>query len=137
MSLFSTPNLASVGSLNLPSFFPVPPLLNFIAEWVALIPLICHLANYHHPHQLAGQVALLGQVSIELFPKLGVLAGISRLVERGPEFLDIASTIGPSRRKVWDVRWGGTFPCANGGRLIQSPKWCRKWLFSRIALKTS
>jgi len=114
MSLFTTPNLASTGSLNLPGFIAAPPLLNFIAEWAALIPLVCHLANYHHLHQLAGQVALLGRITVALFPKLGVLAGISKLVERGPELFDIASTLGPSSRKVWDVIWGGTFPCANG-----------------------
>lgn len=114
MSLFTTPNLASTSSLNLPGFIAAPPLLNFIAEWAALIPLVCHLANYHHLHQLAGQVALLGRITVALFPKLGVLAGISKLVERGPELFDIASTLGPSSRKVWDVIWGGTFPCANG-----------------------
>jgi hypothetical protein len=114
MSLFTTPNFASIGSINVPAYFSVPPLVNFIAEWASFVPLVCHLANYHHPHQLAGQVALLGRVSVALFPKLGVLAGISRLLERGPEFLDIASTLGPSSRRVWDVKWGGTFPSANG-----------------------
>lgn len=114
MSIFTTPNSASIGSLNLPGFFAVPPLVNFIAEWAALIPLACYLASYHHPHQLVGQVALLGRVSVSLFPKLGVLGGISKLVERGPEVFDIASTIGPSSRKVWDVKWRGSFPCANG-----------------------
>jgi hypothetical protein len=123
MSIFTTPNLASTGSLNIPAFFIVPPLPNFVAEWAALIPLICHLASYLHPHQLAGKVALLGRVSVTLFPKLGVLSGMSKLVERGPEFLDIASTIGPSSRNVWDVKWGGEFQCANGaasGYLIRS-----------------
>ncbi|KAH8588782.1 hypothetical protein B0O99DRAFT_664832 [Bisporella sp. PMI_857] len=102
MSLFTTPNLASLGSINVPAYLRVPPLINFAAEWTALIPL------------LAGQVALLGRVSVALFPKHGVLAGMSQLLSRGPDFLDKASTLGPSSRRVWDVKWGGTFPCANG-----------------------
>jgi hypothetical protein len=114
MSLFTTPNLSSLGSINVPAFLFVPPLLNFAAEWAALIPLVCHLASYHHLHQLAGQVALLGRVSIALFPKHGVLAGISRLLSRGPEFLDMASTLSPASRRAWYVKWGGSFPCANG-----------------------
>src|SRR5437764_3629627 len=101
MSLFTTPNLASLGSINVPAYLPVPPLWNFTAEWAALIPLVCHLASHYHPHQLAGQVALLGRVSIAMFPKHGVLAGISRLLSHGPEILDIASTLGPSSRRVW------------------------------------
>jgi hypothetical protein len=114
MALFTTPNLASLGSINVPGFISVPPLVNFIAEWAALIPLVCHLANYYHPHKLAGRVALLGRIRVAIFPKLGVLAGLSQLVERGPELFDIASTLGPSSRRVWDVKWGGSFPCANG-----------------------
>jgi hypothetical protein len=61
-----------------------------------------------------------------LSPKLGVLAGISKLVEHGPEFLDIASTIGPSSRTVWDVRWGGAFPCANGAASGYLAEWLLK-----------
>jgi hypothetical protein len=113
MSIYTTPNFAALGSLNLPAFFPVPPLMNFVAGWAALVPLVCHLASYHHAHQLVGQVTLLGRVSVGLFPKLGVLAGMLRLVERGPEYLDAASTLGISGRKVWDVRWNST-PSANG-----------------------
>jgi len=114
MPLFTTPNLASLGSINVPAYFPVPRLINFVAEWAALIPLVCHLASPYHPHQLAGQVTLLGRVSIALFPEHGILAGISQLLSHSTEFLDIASTLGPSSKRVWDVKWGGTFPCANG-----------------------
>ncbi|KAG9235281.1 hypothetical protein BJ875DRAFT_399400 [Amylocarpus encephaloides] len=114
MSLIKTPDLSSLGSLNMQPFLAIPPLANFIAEWAALVPLVCHLASYRHPRQLSGRAALLGRISIALFPKLGVLAGVSRLLRRGPEFLDIASTLGSSSRKVWDVKWGGTFLCANG-----------------------
>ncbi|KAH8752204.1 hypothetical protein BGZ57DRAFT_774438 [Hyaloscypha finlandica] len=114
MLLFTTPNLASLGSINVPAYFPVPRLINFVAEWAALIPLVCHLASPYHPHQLAGQVTLLGRVSIALFPEHGILAGISQLLSHSTEFLDIASTLGPSSKRVWDVKWGGTFPCANG-----------------------
>ncbi|RDW57266.1 hypothetical protein BP5796_12716 [Coleophoma crateriformis] len=114
MSSYTTPNFSALGSLNIPAFFPVPPLMNIFAEWAALIPLVCHLASYRHAHQFVGQVTLLGRVSVGLFPKLGVLTGISRLIERSPEFLDTASMLGSSSRKVWDVKWGSTFPCANG-----------------------
>jgi len=114
MSQFDTPNLASLGSINNPPFLHIPRLMNIAAEWAAIIPLVCHLASQHHPHQLAGQVALLGRVSVALFPKHGVLAGISRLLSRGPAFFDMVSTLGTTNRKVWDVSWGGNFPCSNG-----------------------
>lgn len=114
MSIYTTPNFAALGSLNVPAYLPVPLLINFIAEWSALIPLVIHLASYRHAHQLAGQVALLGRVSISIFPKLGVLIGISKLIESGPEFLDTASILGKSSRQVWDIKWGSRFFSANG-----------------------
>ena len=114
MSFYTTPNFAALESLNVPAFLPVPPLINIIAEWSALIPLVIHLASYRHTHQLAGQVALLGRVSIGIFPKLGVLTGISKLIESGPEFLDTASTLGKSGSQVWDIKWGSRFLSANG-----------------------
>lgn len=91
---------------------PIPP--NIVAEWTALIPLVAHLASYRHDHQLAGEAALTGRLNVSLFPRLGVLDGIARLLAGGPDFLDRVSTIGEVSRHVWDVNWGSTFPCANG-----------------------
>lgn len=114
MSIYTAPNSASLGSLNVLAFLPVPRLINFIAEWAALIPLVVHLASYRQTHRLAGQVSLLGRVSIGIFPKLGVFTGIAKLIENGPEFLDTASTLGQSSRHVWDIKWGSRFLSANG-----------------------
>lgn len=91
---------------------PIPP--NIVAEWTALIPLVAHLASYRHDHQLAGEAALSGRLNVSLFPRLGVLDGIARLLAGGPDFLDRVSTLGEVNRHVWDVNWGSSFPCANG-----------------------
>ena len=104
----------NLGALNISPFLPVPHLPNIVAEWAAIIPLVCHLASYKHDYQLLGHVALTGRISVDLLPRLGVLAGIARLLNKGPEFIDEASSKGFANRKVWDVKWGGTFPCANG-----------------------
>ncbi|KAF2228765.1 hypothetical protein EV356DRAFT_457110 [Viridothelium virens] len=105
------PNL---GALNASPFLPVPHLPNIVAEWAAIIPLVCHLASYKQDYQLLGHIALTGRIEIDLLPRLGVLAGIARLLRKGPEFIDEASSKGYSHRRVWDVKWGGTFPAANG-----------------------
>jgi hypothetical protein len=83
-----------------------------------LLPFVCHLASYRHSHQLVGRVALLGRLSAGIFPKLGVLSGTARLLEEGPEYLDIASTLGTSSRRVWDVMWDSRFPYANGAASV-------------------
>lgn len=91
---------------------PIPP--SIVAEWTSLIPLVVHLASYRHDHQLAGEAALSGRLNVSLFPRLGVLDGIARLLARGPDFLDRVSTMGEVSHQVWDVKWGSAFPCANG-----------------------
>ncbi|KAF2099166.1 hypothetical protein NA57DRAFT_76398 [Rhizodiscina lignyota] len=114
MAAFSSNGNPSFGSLNLAPFFELPALPNIVAEWAAIIPLVCHLASYRRDYRTLGDVALLGCISLSLFPKLGTLAGLSRLLRRGPEFFDEASTRGGATCTVWDVRWGSVFPCANG-----------------------
>lgn len=91
---------------------PVPP--DIVAEWTSLVPLVTHLASYRHDHQLAGEAALSGRLNVSLFPRLGVLDGIARLLAGGPDFLDRVSTMGEVSHQVWDVNWGSAFPCANG-----------------------
>lgn len=91
---------------------PIPP--SIVAEWTSLIPLVAYLASYRHDHQLAGEAALSGRLNVSLFPRLGVLDGIARLLARGPDFLDRVSAMGEVSHQVWDVNWGSAFPCANG-----------------------
>jgi hypothetical protein len=105
------------GSLNLVPLIPYPPLPALIAEWAAIIPLILNLASQREDYITTGEVALQGKLSVGLFPRLGTLAGLSRLLERGTEYLDYASTKGGSSRTVWDVNWGSVFPCANGAAI--------------------
>ncbi|KAK8080929.1 hypothetical protein PG997_008747 [Apiospora hydei] len=114
MSIFSTGNEARLGALNIIPVFNLPPLPNIVSEWAAIIPLVSHLATHRDDYITTGEVALLGRVSTGLFPRLGTLSGLSRLLRRGPEFVDQASTKGGSSMTVWDVRWGSVFPAANG-----------------------
>lgn len=110
----STYRSSRPGTITYNPFFslPIPP--NIVAEWTALIPLVAHLASYRHDHQLAGEAALSGRLNVSLFPRLGVLDGIARLLAGEPDFLDRVSTFGEVSRHVWDVNWGSSFPCANG-----------------------
>lgn len=96
------------------SLLPLPHLPTIISEWAGVIPLVCHLAGYRHDYELVGQVSLTKRISIGLFPKLGCLHGVAQLLKGGPEFLDAVSSKGRSISRVWDVRWGSGFPCANG-----------------------
>lgn len=83
-------------------------------EWIALLPLIIHLASFRHAHKLVGKIALTGEISVPFLPRLGVLSSISDLLIEGSDFLDRACSISELRREVWDVNWGSVFPCANG-----------------------
>ncbi|KAI1754867.1 hypothetical protein F4782DRAFT_538900 [Xylaria castorea] len=94
--------------------FSLPPLPNIVAEWAAILPLVCHLADQRDDYITTGDVALLGRLSVGLFPRLGTLSGLARLLGRGTKYLDHASTRGGSSRTVWDAKWGSVFPCANG-----------------------
>jgi len=104
----------SLGGLGVEPFLPLAPIPGAIAEWAALLPLVCHLASHQHDYQLAGEASLTGRVSLGLFPRLGVSSAIARFLEQGPDFLERAAAMGNSGREVWDVNWGSTFPCANG-----------------------
>jgi hypothetical protein len=105
------PNLGSTGAI---AFFQFPPLPSIVAEWAALIPLIVHLASFQDDHRMIGEVALNRRLSTGLFPRLGHLNGIARLLRGGPDFLDRVSSTGSLSSIVWDVSWGSIFPCANG-----------------------
>jgi hypothetical protein len=105
------PNLGSTGAI---AFFQLPPLPSIVAEWAALIPLIVHLASFQDDRRMIGEVALNLRLSIGLFPRLGRLNGIAKLLRGGPDFLDRVSSTGSLSSIVWDVSWGSVFPCANG-----------------------
>lgn len=105
---------SGLGTIAFDPFLPLPIPPNIVAEWTSLIPLVAHLASNRHDHQLAGEAALSGRLNVSLFPRLGVLDGIARLLAGGPEFLDRVSTMGEVSHHVWDVNWGSAFPCANG-----------------------
>jgi hypothetical protein len=42
------------------------------------------------------------------------LRSIADLLEKGPEYLDGACSLGELRKEVWDTNYGGKFPSANG-----------------------
>ncbi|KAL9124465.1 MAG: hypothetical protein Q9217_006204 [Psora testacea] len=105
---------ANAGTLGLKALLSLPPLPAIIAEWFALVPLICHLTNYEEDHQMVGELALTGRLTTGLLPKLGYLNGIWRFLDRGPDFLDRANTRSEFTFKVWDASWGSTFTRANG-----------------------
>ncbi|KAH6677235.1 hypothetical protein B0J14DRAFT_560024 [Halenospora varia] len=103
MAAYFTPNTPNIGSLNVPPYLGAPTLPNIVVEWAAIIPLVCHLADFKRDYQIVGQMAMTGSISIGIFPRLGVLAGLARLLKNGPDFLDQASSRGNSSRTVWDV----------------------------------
>ena len=101
-------------TLDISAYFPSYPIQYIISEWSALFPLVCHLANYGEDCRMVGELALAGHLTVGLFPKLGYLDGIWRLLEGGPNFLDRANAKSESTHKVWDVNWGSIFTRANG-----------------------
>ena len=109
----SGPSISS-GILGLSTYIPIHHLPSIISEWSALIPLVCHLANYEEDHRMVGELALAGHLTVGLFPRLGYLDGIWRLLEGGPDFFDRANTKSEASYKVWDVNWGSIFTRANG-----------------------
>ena len=67
---------------------------------------------------MVGELALAGHLTVGLFPKLGYLSGISRLLQGGTDFFDRANAQGASGSgKVWDVNWGSVFTPANGSAM--------------------
>jgi hypothetical protein len=115
-----------LGSSNYTPLLPISVIPAFITEWAAVLPLVCHLAGYQRDHQIVGHLALEGSISVSLFPRLGVLLGLSRLLEDGPEFIDQASSRGSPSWKVWDVMYGSIFPCANCGASAMVMKYAMK-----------
>ncbi|KAI0157995.1 hypothetical protein GGR52DRAFT_564752 [Hypoxylon sp. FL1284] len=114
MSIFSSPSEARLGSISIEPLLYCPPLPNIVAEWAAILPLICHLTGRRDDYITTGDVALRGRLSVGIFPRLGTLSGLARLLDGATKYLDYASTRGGSSRTVWDVKWGSVFPCANG-----------------------
>lgn len=104
----------TAGSIKINSLLTLPAIPMLVAEWSSLLPLICHLANYRYEHQVVGDLALRGALHVPLFPRLGVLLGIAKLLANNASFLDEASCKGASADTVYDVNWGSVFPCANG-----------------------
>ena len=105
---------ANLGTLQVAPILGTSRLPSIVAEWAGLLPLVIHLTSRHFDFQLAGEAALLGRISIGLFPKLGSLQSIAHLLEGGEEFLERASTVSDTVCGVYDVNWGSTFACANG-----------------------
>ncbi|KAF7508183.1 hypothetical protein GJ744_009480 [Endocarpon pusillum] len=107
-----------LGSLNIVPVICPPTLPKIVAEWASVIPLVIHLATNRNDYITTGEVVLLGRISLEIFPKLGALSSLARLLQCGPGFLDQASIRGGENRTVWDVRWGSVCPAANGAASI-------------------
>jgi hypothetical protein len=106
--------MAQAGNIPYVAWLPLPALPGLVSEWTAIIPLVCHLISYRGDYIITGEVALSKAMSVGLFPRLGTLAGFARLLSRGSDFLDRASTRGGASSTVWDVKWGSVFPSANG-----------------------
>lgn len=107
----------TLGTLGFRPYLSISKIPAIITEWSALFPLVSHLANYGEDDRLVGELALEGHLTVELFPKLGYLDGLRRLLQLGPEFLDRANANSASTYKVWDVNWGSVFTRANGSAI--------------------
>ncbi|KAI4184403.1 MAG: hypothetical protein L6R41_004755 [Letrouitia leprolyta] len=104
----------SAGTLGLSPFISIPNIPPIITEWSALVPLASHLANHDDEHRLVGELALAGHLKVGLFPRLGYLHAISRLLEGVSDFCDRVNAKSASSYKIWDVNWGSVFTRANG-----------------------
>lgn len=113
MSIYS-PDLGTLGYRGYLSISDIP---SIITEWSALFPLVAHLANCGEDSRMVGELALEGHLTIGLFPKLGYLDGLRRLLQGGTDFLDRANANSSSTYKVWDVNWGSVFTRANGSAI--------------------
>jgi len=108
---------ASSGTLSLEAYLSISNIPAIITEWSALFPLVSHLANQGEDHRMVGELALAGHLTVGLFPKLGYLDGIRRLLQGGSDFFDRANAKSDSNYKVWDVNWGSVFTRANGSAM--------------------
>lgn len=107
----------SFGTLGIEAYLSVSNIPAIITEWSALFPLVSHLANQGEDHHMVGELALAGHLTVGLFPKLGYLDGIRRLLQGGSDFFDRANAKSGSSYKVWDVNWGSVFTRANGSAI--------------------
>ncbi len=73
---------AMIQPWNTATIVPVPPLPHILSEWAAAIPLVCHLAGCVRGCELVVQLALSGHLWVDIFPKLGVLYGLFKLLKR-------------------------------------------------------
>ena len=113
MTLYSS-DLATSG---LKPYLSIPNIPSIVTEWAALFPLVAHLANHGEESRMIGELALEGHLTVGLFPKLGYLDGLRRLLQGGSDFLDRANANSEATYKVWDVNWGSVFTRANGSAI--------------------
>lgn len=106
-----------LGSLGVRPFLPISSIPAILTEWSALLLLVSHLANYNDDHRIISKLTLEGHFTVGLFPKLGYLDGLRRLLLYGPAFLDRANANSASTYRVWDVNWGSIFNRANGSAI--------------------
>ncbi|KAI4198356.1 MAG: hypothetical protein LQ346_002780 [Caloplaca aetnensis] len=106
---------AQLGTLGAQAYLSISGIPSIITEWSALVPLVAHLASYGENNRMIGELALEGYLSVGLFPKLGYLDGLRKLLQDGPDFMDRANV--ESTYKVWDVNWGSVFTRANGSAI--------------------
>ena len=108
---------SDLGTLGLKAYVSISNIPSIITEWSALFPLVSHLANHGEENQMVGELALEGRLTVGLFPKLGYLDGLRRLLQGGADFLDRANANSESTYKVWNVNWGSVFTRANGSAI--------------------
>lgn len=113
MSLYSS----DLGTLGLKAYLSISNIPSIVTEWSALFPLVSHLANYGEDNRMVGELALEGHLVVGLFPRLGYLDGLRKLLQGGQDFLDRANANSESTYKVWDVNWGSVFTRANGSAI--------------------
>ena len=106
-----------LGTIGLKAYLPIPHIPSIVTEWSALFPLVAHLANYGEESRMVGELALEGHLTVGLFPKLGYLDGLRRLLQGGADFLDRTNGNSESAHRVWDVNWGSVFTRANGSAI--------------------
>jgi len=71
------------GTLGLKAYLPIFNIPAIITEWSALFPLVFHLANYGDEPRMVGELALQGHLTVGMFPRLGYLDGLRRLLQGG------------------------------------------------------
>ncbi len=71
---------ATIQPWNTATIVPIPPLPHILSERAAVIPLVRHLASCKRDYDLVGQLASNGHLWFDIFPKLGVLYGLTKLL---------------------------------------------------------